>query len=37
MPERPLHPLGECTDFELRNYRADLEHEIQATPSTRRS
>jgi len=30
--DRPLYPLPECTDFELRVYRRDLERAIQATP-----
>jgi hypothetical protein len=32
MPPRPLHPLHQCTTFELSNYRGELEHAIKATP-----
>jgi hypothetical protein len=27
--QAPKHPLAQCTTFELRDYRAELEHEIQ--------
>jgi hypothetical protein len=32
LPARPLHPLHQCTKYELRYYRRDLERAIQATP-----
>jgi hypothetical protein len=32
LPERPLHPLRQCTTYELRDYRRELERAIQDTP-----
>lgn len=31
-PARPLHPLEQCTTFELRDYRRELEHALKHLP-----
>jgi len=31
-PARPLHPLEQCTTFELSRYRRELEHALKVLP-----